>query len=579
MGTPIRLLLVEDSEDDALLLLRELQQGGFDPSWERIDTEEAMRAALSRGPWDMVIADFTMPGFSGTEALTLLRARDLDSPFIFVSGTIGEDVAVNAMKAGAHDYIMKGNLRRLVPAIERELREAEMRREHHRVAARMQHLAFYDSLTELPNRALLQDRLQQGLAAAERTGQPLAFMILDLDGFKEINDTLGHRVGDLLLQQVGQRIREALRGVDTVARLGGDEFAVLLSDVDPATACLITQRVVEAVARPFQSDTLSLDVRASVGLALYPDHGVTSDLLMQRADVAMYVAKESKAGFVVYSPEIDRHTRQRLVLTSELRGAIQTQQLVQLYQPKVRLTDEHVLGLEVLTHWRHATQGLLPPARFIALAEQTGLIGSLTLATIDVALRTCRGWRTAGHDVVVAVNVSPRVLRNERFPDEVAVLIEASSLTPPCLEIEITENIMIADPAQALAVLSRLSAMGIRISIDDFGTGYSSLSRLRKLPVGEIKIDRSFISDLALDGDDTIVRSTIDLAHNLGLTAVAEGVETQAIWDRLVDLRCDAAQGYVSPPLPLDAMTAWLSDTERASPQRNSSSRTDRPIS
>jgi diguanylate cyclase (GGDEF)-like protein len=518
-----------------------------------------MGAALDREPWDLVVADFTMPRFSGAAALELLRARDADLPFIFVSGTIGEDVAVGAMRAGAHDYVMKGHLQRLVPAIRRELREAILRREHRYGAAQVQHLAYYDALTDLPNRTLLYDRLRKELAAAQREKKPFALMILDLDGFKEVNDTLGHSVGDLLLQQVGQRIQGALREVDTVARLGGDEFALLLPEADANTVTIAIERILSVVEHPFQAEGLTLDVRGSIGVALCPTHGMTSDLLMQRADIAMYVAKESKTRFAIYSAAIDRHSQQRLALVGELTRAIRTQQLVYHYQPKVRLIDGQVLGLEVLTRWPHPTRGLLPPARFIELAEQNNLINDLTLNVIDTALRACRQWRTDGWALHVSVNLSPETLRDDTFPDAVAALVEASGPASPCLELEITENVLIIDPSRALATLTRLSTMGIRLSIDDFGTGYSSLSYLEKLPVQELKIDRSFILDLAKRGNETIVKSTIDLAHNLGLTVIAEGVESQATWDRLIALGCDAAQGFhICPPVPLGDMTAWL---------------------
>ena len=559
MSTPLHLLIVEDSEDDALLLLRELRKGGFEPRWQRIDTSDALVTALDREQWDLVIADFSMPTFSGTEALALLRARDTDLPFIFVSGTIGEEVAVAAMKTGAHDYVMKGNLRRLVPAIERELRDADMRREHRRIAARVQHLSYHDVLTDLPNRALLHDRLFQALATAQREKESLALLILDLDGFKDINDTLGHRVGDALLQELGRRLLHVIRDADTVARLGGDEFAVLLPGIGVEGVERVARRLLATVEQPFHADQLELTVRASLGVAFYPNHGETADTLLQHADIALYAAKDTGNGIAVYAPDMDRHSQQRLVLGSELNQAINGQQLLLQFQPKVRLADRNVLGMELLTYWQHPREGLLPPSRFIGLAEQTGLIRPLTLGVIDGALRAARQWHANGRHLVVAVNLSPRTLQDERFPDEVAMLVQTAGLPPSTLELEITENLIIADPGRAMAILTRWNNAGIRLSIDDFGTGYSSLAYLKRLPVHEIKIDRSFITDLARHGDEMIVRSTIDLAHNLGLTVVAEGVETQATWDRLAALGCDAAQGfYASRPAPLDEITTWL---------------------
>jgi predicted signal transduction protein with EAL and GGDEF domain len=366
-------------------------------------------------------------------------------------------------------------------------------------------------------------------------------------------------VGDALLQQVGQRIQGALRELDTVARLGGDEFALLLPDAEASTVTRAIERILNVVERPFHAEGLTLDVRGSLGIALCPSHGMTSGLLMQRADIAMYVAKESKARFAFYSAAIDRHSQQRLALVGELGHAIRTRQLLYHYQPKVRMIDGQVLGLEVLSRWPHPTRGLLPPARFIELAEHNNLINDLTVNVIDTALRACRQWRTEGWALNVGVNLSPETLRDDGFPDAVSAVVDASGPAPPCLELEITENVLILDPSRALATLRRLRNMGIRLSIDDFGTGYSSLRYLEKLPVQELKIDRSFIMDLAQRGNETIVKSTIDLAHNLGLTVIAEGVESQATWDRLVALGCDAAQGFhICPPMPIDDITMWL---------------------
>lgn len=296
MPKPLRVLLVEDSENDALLLLRALRHGGFEPQLQRVQTLDEMSARLHSQVWDVVISDYSLPHFSGLAALSTLKDSGLDVPFILVSGTIGEEVAVKAMKAGAHDYVMKGNLERLGTAIERELRDAELRRDSNRAEEQLRYLANYDPLTGLPNRNLHYERLEQALQAAHREQSPLALILLDLNDFREINDTMGHQLGDLLLKQVGPRIKGALRECDTVARLGGDEFAVLLAGANEEDATLAARKILQVLDAPFVIDDLTLDAQASLGLALFPQHGVDKDTLMRRADIAMYLAKHSASG-------------------------------------------------------------------------------------------------------------------------------------------------------------------------------------------------------------------------------------------------------------------------------------------
>jgi diguanylate cyclase (GGDEF)-like protein len=554
----LRLLLIEDSEDDAALVVRTLSRGGYDVTWERVDTPQGLERALAEGAFDLAIADYTMPHFSGTTALRLLRARDADMPFIFVSGTIGEDAAVVAMKNGAHDYIMKGNLKRLVPAVDRELREAAVRRDRRRVEQRLEHLAYHDPLTDLPNRALLHDRLEQAARTATREGAALALLVMDLDGFKEINDTLGHHGGDLVLQHVASRVRATLRDVDTVARLGGDEFAIVLPDTDADGAQRAARKVLHEIERACFIDSRSLSVRASVGIATLPDHGGTADILLQKADVAMYVAKTDGVGVAVYSAERDRHTHRRLALISELRRAVDERQFVVEYQPILNLRTGVITGVEALVRWNHPSQGRLLPADFIHIAEQTGLINPLTTIVLDEAIAA---WspRRSMFPLSVSVNLSPRSLQNPDLPTVIADLLHAAGTPPSLLTLEITENILMSDPARSMDCLAQLHAMGIRLAIDDFGTGYSSLSYLRRLNVDELKIDRSFIAGLGMGMDEVIVRSTIDLAHNLGLTVVAEGVESDVVQTVLGSMGCDSAQGmYISPPASLADTRHWI---------------------
>ena len=423
------------------------------------------------------------------------------------------------------------------------------------------HQALHDALTNLPNRRLFRDRVHQAVVNAKRSDVPVAVMILDLDRFKEVNDTLGHHIGDLLLQQVGVRLQSTLREGDTIARLGGDEFAILLPVVaGERAAAQVARKIVEVLEEPFTLKGWTFDIEASIGIALCPEHGNTVDALMQRADVAMYLAKESRAGFEVYHADRDRHSPRRLALLGELRRGIEGGNLVLHYQPKADMRSGGIRGVEALVRWSHPEHGDIPPDEFIPLAEHTGLIRTLTLFVLDEALQQCRTWQDDGLHLGVAVNLSVRNLYDPSFADEVAALLRKWRVEPHMLELEITESVIMADPMRAMAVLARLSALGVGLSLDDFGVGYSSLTYLKKLPVTEIKIDKSFVMNICSDESDAlIVRSTIGLARSLGLRVVAEGVETEEAWARLVALGCDIAQGYhLCRPKPAHELAAWL---------------------
>jgi diguanylate cyclase (GGDEF)-like protein len=421
--------------------------------------------------------------------------------------------------------------------------------------------ALHDSLTGLPNRNLFHDRIGQAVLACERSGGPVAVLLMDLDRFKEVNDTLGHHSGDVLLTELGSRIRDVLRASDTVARLGGDEFGVLLPDQsNPMDVVHVMEKIRQAVERPLVVQDLPLGVEASVGVAFYPDHGRTVDALLQAADVAMYAAKESHAFYTFYDATTHDYGPARLTLLAELRRAIDERQLVLYFQPKAALRSGEVASVEALLRWRHPDRGLVFPDEFIPSIQQTGLIKPLTLYVIDEALRQCRSWEERGLILSVAVNLSIRNLLDVTFPGDVERLLRRHELDPHRLELEITESTMLADPLRTKSVLERLSDMGVRISLDDFGTGYSSLSYLTRLPLDELKIDRSFVMNMLEDTDQAvIVRSTIDLGRNLGLDVVAEGVENAAVWDELERLGCDVAQGYyLTRPVPADELEAWL---------------------
>jgi diguanylate cyclase (GGDEF)-like protein len=558
----LTLLLIAESESDATRVLHAMAAVGHQVEATCVDTPEALVAELSRRRWDVAIADYTLTAMTGERALAIVREHAGDLPFIFVSSMVGEDVAVEAMRIGAQDYIRKDRLERLSAAIERELREAEVRRERRRLSERVAYLAYHDELTDLPNRTLLNDRLHQGILAGKRDTRPLSLMVLDLDGFKEINDSLGHHAGDRVLQLVAERLRMALRESDTVARLGGDEFAVLLLGTDASGAELAATKILQELQAPMLVEGRPLFVSASVGIAVFPDHGTGEQELLQKADISMYVAKNDRSGFSVYAADRDGRAEQRLALVSAMWHGIEQDQFSLDYQPIVDLRTGTVGALEALIRWNHPLHGRLPPDQFIQIAEDSGLITQLTTFAIGRALSE---WPYGEHRLTVAVNLSPRSLHDGTFPGRVRELMASHRVEPSRLALEITENVIMSDPERSLRYLRELNELGVKLVMDDFGTGYSSLSYLRRLPVSQIKVDRSFIAGLTQGEDEALVRSIIDLAHNLKLEVVAEGVESAEVRDRLRDLGCDFAQGhFISEPGPAATILARVRPPDRS---------------
>jgi diguanylate cyclase (GGDEF)-like protein/PAS domain S-box-containing protein len=424
----------------------------------------------------------------------------------------------------------------------------------------LEHQALHDGLTGLPNRTLLHDRLEQGLRAAQRDQESLALMVMDLDHFKEINDTFGHHYGDLLLQQIGKRLSAAVRDSDTAARLGGDEFALVLPRTDHAGAVRVAAKLEAALDEPYHVGDQRLDAHASVGIALFPEHGHDLNTLLRRADIAMYVAKREDRSSAVYEERHDHYSRRRLVLANDLREAIGRGQLFLHYQPKRELATGSVVSVEALARWNHPEFGVVAPAEFIPLAEHAGLMKPLTRWVLDEALQQCRRWRESGMELTVAINLSAQTLHDFELVDMVTQALRDARVPASWLMVELTESTVMVDPDRALQILHRLQALGTLTSMDDFGTGYSSLAYLRQLAAQEVKIDRSFVKEMVRDEDcRSIVRATISLAHDLGLTTVAEGVEDQETVQALVAMGCDAIQGYyVSHPMPAEECTHWL---------------------
>ncbi|MBI5559053.1 MAG: EAL domain-containing protein [Deltaproteobacteria bacterium] len=424
------------------------------------------------------------------------------------------------------------------------------------------HDATHDQLTDLPNRILLRDRLDQAIHVGLREeNRKIALFILDLDRFKEVNDTLGHYNGDRLLKHVALRLKGTVRGSDTLARLGGDEFAILLPLIkENHDVLVVLKKIQQAFTSPFTLEGLKLDVQASMGVAIFPDHGRDVDTIMQRADVAMYAAKQDNQGYAIYSTDLDKHSPHRLTLMGELRQAIDNDELRLHFQPKINVKTNSVTGVEALVRWQHPQHGFMPPDEFIPLAERTGLIKQLSLWVLKRAIEQAVSWHRANIQLSVAINLSPSTLLDTELPDVITGALASCSLAPRYITFEITEGSIIKDPERALEILTRLAAMGTYISIDDFGTGYSSLAYLKRMPASEVKIDKSFVLDmLSNENDAAIVRATIDLAHNLGLQVVAEGVENKKTAMRLKELGCDILQGYYfSKPLSAEEFSAWM---------------------
>jgi diguanylate cyclase (GGDEF)-like protein len=422
------------------------------------------------------------------------------------------------------------------------------------------HQTLHDHLTELPNRKLLHNRIQQEILRGKRSSKQFILLLGDLNHFKEINDTLGHHIGDIILQQVAERLFKIFRKTDTVSRLGGDEFAILLPETNLQQAKVLLRKVLEDFNHPFIVEGHNLHVSISIGIAEYPTHGDDVNILLQRADVAMYLAKQNKLGYSIYDPNKDTHSIGRLALMSDLRAAIKDKMLELYFQPTIDVASEKIIGAEALLRWNHPQKGFIEPDEFIALAEQTGLIKPLTQYVLEKAISQCVKWNEQNFNLTVSVNLSVHDLHDKKLLTNIKTLLSQNNLPAERLILEINEGDIMTEPLRARELLKNIRETGIQLSIDDFGTGYSSLSYIKKLPINEIKIDRSFVMEMASEDEDMIiVQATIQLAHNLGLKIVAEGVYNKETWESLKAFKCDIAQGYyISKPMNANEFTAWI---------------------
>ena len=561
MKIPLQVLVVQESDDDLTNLLAKLDAGGYAARFQQVQTEEEFGAALTEQGWDAIVADDNQSEFDALSALAYIRNTPFDIPFIVVSGQGGEDHAVQAMRGGAHDYVLKSNLCRLVPALEREIREAEVRSARKHADDAVNRLSHTDQLTGIPNRVLFYDRLQHGIDIAQRQHHNLALLVMDLDRFKDVNDTIGHYYGDELLQQVAARLQDTLGDeVQGLARMGGDEFAFLVSPCDVACATELARKALSVFAQSFQLNDHRVKMGASLGIAIYPQHGVYADTILQHADVAMYRAKYANSEYAVYDVQHDPHTSDRLSLVNELEQAIADQQLLLHYQPIVEIQSRQVVGVEALVRWRHPKFGTLAPIEFIPTAEQTSVIQSLSHWVLDSSLDQLAKWHRAGLPLVLSVNLPMRSLHDLQLHDEIAKMLGNYGVTAEHLVLEITERTMMVDWLDASQMLKRMSSLGIRFTLDDFGTGHFSLGHLKKLPIDTLKIDQSFVAGMTESKEsESIIRAAVGLGHCLDLTVLAEGVENRDTWDLLVVHGCDKVQGnFICEPMPSEDLTYWI---------------------
>jgi diguanylate cyclase (GGDEF)-like protein len=506
-----------------------------------------------------VLFVLTLIGLAVSVAASVLTARGVVKPVMALirsTRRIAAGEYSRAIPVTRHD-----ELGELASAFN-QMRQGIAEREAH-----ILNLAYEDALTGLPNRAMFNDRLAIALGKARTDGTPVALLMIDLDRFKFVNDTLGHDIGDLLLRQVGTRMSELIGDSDDlVARLGGDEFGILLNHEDFIGAQRIAERLLKALEQPFSVAQQTFDMTGSIGIVAFPEHGGDINTLLRHADIAMYAAKRTRSGFAVYQTGQDEQIAEHLSLMSEMRRAVENDELVLHYQPKMSLASGSVQHVEALVRWNHPKRGLLAPIHFIPFAEQTGYVKMITNWVLNKAIAQCATWESLGLSMQIAVNVSVRDLVQPELPQTISAYLSEYGVSPDKLWIEITESALMDDPAKAIATLHKLSANGIHLSIDDFGTGYSSLSYLKRMPVHELKIDKSFVLGMAHDlEDETIVRSTIDLGHNMGLKVVAEGVESLAVMDRLRHLGCDMVQGYfLAKGLEPAELLEWLAARERS---------------
>lgn len=566
MNNKIRVLIVEDNPDDAELMVLELEMSGYTVLWERVENKNEMSAALDRQTWDMIFADYSLPQFSALAALSLMQEKNLDLPFIIVSGSIGEDIAVAAMRAGAHDYLLKNNLSRLVPAAERELREAQVRKERKQALQEIKKLAFYDEITELPNRTLFLQNLQEYIDESKENPSLFGVVFLDIDRYRSVKYGFGHIKGNQFLVKVAQRLSAWLQSSDRLARVSEDAFALLLKNL--LTLDELNQKVTQIhkiLRLPFQVDKSLIYSSVSIGVVDSTMAYNQAEEFLRAADTATYNAKKQVGSTVFFNAQMQTEEVERLRLETDLQQAIQQQQLHLNYQPIICLSTNKLVGFEALIRWHHEERGWVSPGQFIPLAEQTGLIIPLGEWVLTEVSRQINVWEKELANFLplsIAVNLSGVQLTQPNLVNFVTNACRNCCSNIINFKLEVTESVLMKNGEVAIDTLTQLRNHGIQICIDDFGTGYSSLAYLHLLPIDTVKIDRSFVNQMTVDPRNLdIVETIITLAHRLDLNVIAEGVETQAQKEILQSLHCESGQGYFfSRPLHPKAIVNWINN-------------------
>ncbi|HXM34636.1 MAG TPA: EAL domain-containing protein [Pyrinomonadaceae bacterium] len=573
-------ILIIDDEPQIRVLLYDLLCEEYDCT-QATSAEEAL-AVLAAADFDLVLSDINMGGISGLELVPHVHQRAPETVVVMISGQQGIETAIEALHVGAFDYITKPfDVRHVEAAVRRALEQRALLKEKRlyetnleelvrQRTAQVERLAYYDTLTGLPNRVLFADRLDQALTTAQRNQQMVGTLLVSVDRFKKINDTLGHANGDLLLREVGERLQGCIKKGETVARFEGEEFALLFTQIEATDDLVETGQIIDEALKPsFLLGEHEVYLTASIGISLFPYDGDDGATVLQNAGAALYRAKtQGGNNYQFYTADMNARALKRLAMETSLRRAIENNEFVLYYQPQIDFGSGKIVGAEALIRWQHPDLGLLPPLEFIPLAEDTGLIVAIGEWVMRQACAQAESWRKSGlADFGIAVNVSARQFQQKAFFESVVQVLHETGLSSECLELELTETSIMENNESAVALLADLRKLGVKIAIDDFGTGYSSLSYLKRLPIDILKLDRSFVNGATSDPDDAaLVMAIITLAHNLRLKVIAEGVETEEHLRFLRLLRCDGGQGYLfGKPMPADLFRSFVDDTAGSS--------------